>query len=435
MTLITLDPVSTATRGLLSHLFARRPLRHVGFRLWDQSLWPDEQPRAATIVLNHPGALRRMLAPGTAKGLAEAYLRDDFDVEGDMEQAVEMAMALEERPAGWLAALTDYYRLMQLPAGNESASPEGRTAGLRGARHSPARDREAVSFHYDVSNDFYRLWLDPRMVYSCGYFTGTHNDLAAAQVAKLDHICRKLRLRPGQRLLDIGCGWGALAIHAAQHYRVEVLGVTLSEKQAAFAAEHARRAGVAGRVRIKLCDYREVGAPAGGFDAVASVGMAEHVGRDHLPEYFRTAASLLKPGGVFLNHAIAEGSRADRFRGPSFVDAYVFPDSDIPPLQVTVAAAAEAGLEVRDVENLREHYAMTLRLWVHRLEEAHDEALRFVDETAYRTWRLYMAASAHGFAHGDLAIYQTLFVKPQAEGRSGLPLTREDWYSEQPRRK
>jgi cyclopropane-fatty-acyl-phospholipid synthase len=181
-------------------------------------------------------------------------------------------------------------------------------------------------------------------------------------------------------------------------------------------------------VKIELCDYRSVRAPDGGFDAIVSVGMAEHVGREHLPEYFQTAAGLLKPAGVFLNHAIGEGQRAQRFRGPSFVDAYVFPDSDIPPLPVVVAAAATAGLEVRDVENLREHYTLTLRHWVHRLEAAREMARTLVDEPTYRIWRLYMAGSAHGFAHGDLAIYQTLLAKPEAAGDARLPLTRDDWY-------
>lgn len=368
-----------------------------------------------------------MLTAGTAKGLAEAYLRDDFDVEGDMEQAIELAVALEHRPAGWMTALTDYYRLMRLPAASNPHG-EGRTVTLRGQRHSLDRDRQAVSFHYDLSNDFYQLWLDSRMVYSCAYFTDERNDLDSAQVAKLNHLCRKLRLRPGQTLLDIGCGWGALAIYAAQQYHVHVTGVTLSEQQATLATERARNLGVSGRVKIELCDYRSVRAPDGGFDAIVSVGMAEHVGREHLPEYFRTASHLLKPAGVFLNHAISEGRQADRFHGPSFVDAYVFPDSDIPPLTTVVAAAANAGFEVRDVENLRDHYALTCRHWVRRLEAAHEAARELVDESTYRTWRLYMAGSAHGFAHGDLAIFQTLLAKPDADGHIPLPLTRDDWY-------
>jgi cyclopropane-fatty-acyl-phospholipid synthase len=344
-----------------------------------------------------------------------------------MEQAIEMAVALEDRPAGWLAALSDHYRLLRLPPA-EPPPEAGRTAILQGPQHTLDRDRQAVSFHYDLSNDFYRLWLDSRMIYSCAYFTDEHNDLDSAQEAKLTHLCRKLRLRPGQQLLDIGCGWGGLAIHAAQQHHVQVVGVTLSEQQATLAVERAREAGVSGRVRIELTDYREIRAPVGGFDAIVSVGMAEHVGREHLPEYFRTAARLLKPGGVFLNHAIGEGRQADRFRGPSFVDAHVFPDSDIPPLSVVAAASATAGFEVRDVENLREHYTLTLRHWVRRLEAAHEAALTFVDEPTYRIWRLYLGGSAHGFAHGDLAVYQTLLAKPDDEGHARLPLTRDDWY-------
>jgi cyclopropane-fatty-acyl-phospholipid synthase len=422
-----INSAGAATRDFLDHLFARQPLQNVAFRLWDGSTWPDEEARPATIVLREPGSLRRMLEAGTAKGLAEAYLRDDFDVEGDMEQAIELAVALEHRPAGWLETLTDTYRLMRLPSATSSPAV-GRMAALRGSRHSPDRDKQAISFHYDLSNDFYRLWLDSRMVYSCAYFTSERNDLDSAQVAKLNHLCRKLRLRPGQHLLDIGCGWGGLAVHAAQQFGVQVTGVTLSTEQAALAAERARDAGVSSRVRIELKDYRAVRAPAGGFDAIVSVGMAEHVGREHLPEYFQTAARLLKPTGVFLNHAIGEGRQADRFHGPSFVDAHVFPDSDIPPLPVVVAAAATASLEVRDVENLREHYTLTLRHWVRRLEAAHAATRAFVDEPTYRTWRLYLAGSAHGFAHADLALYQTLLVKPDADGRAGLPLTRADWY-------
>jgi cyclopropane-fatty-acyl-phospholipid synthase len=422
-----LNSTSTTTRDFLDHLFAKRPLSQVAFRLWDGSVWPDEERRPATVVLNHPGALRSMLASGTAKGLAEAYLRNDFDVEGDMEQAMELAVALEDRPSGWLAALTDYYLLMRLPP-VEPPPLVGRTPTLQGTRHSLDRDRQAVSFHYDLSNDFYRLWLDARMIYSCAYFTDERNDLDTAQAAKLAHLCRKLRLRPGQQLLDIGCGWGGLAIHAARQYHVQVVGVTLSEQQAVLATERARDAGVSGRVRIELVDYREVRAPTGGFDAIVSVGMAEHVGREHLPDYFQTAARLLKPAGVFLNHAISEGRRADRFRGPSFVDAHVFPDSDIPPLPVVTAAAATAGFEVRDVENLREHYVLTLRHWLCRLERSHTAALTFVDEPTYRIWRLYLAGSAHGFAHGDLAVYQTLLAKPDDEGHARLPLTRDDWY-------
>lgn len=423
----TLAPDTASTIDCLSTWLAGLPIgQHLGFRLWDGTLWPDFQRRDVTLVLKHPGALQELVSTGTAKGMAEAYLRDDIDVEGDMEVAVDLAIALQDQPHGWRTPLIALNRFRHLPEVLANGKIHRIFSG-DGKRHSLARDRQVVSFHYDVSNDFYRLWLDEQMVYSCGYFTAPDQPLGKAQTAKLDYLCRKLRLHPGQRLLDIGCGWGGLAMFAAKFYGVQVTGVTLSAAQAELARARVREAGLERDVAIELQDYRQVDRPAG-FDAVVSVGMAEHVGRENLPGYFKTVWNLLRPGGVFLNHAIGEGRRADRFRGPSFVDAYVFPDSDIPPLPVTVTAAAEAGFEIRDVENLREHYTLTLRHWVRRLEEAHERALEFVDEATYRIWRVYLAGSAHGFDHGDLAIYQTLLAKPTDSGRLHLPLTRKDWY-------
>jgi cyclopropane-fatty-acyl-phospholipid synthase len=390
-------------------------------------LWPDESHRAATVVLKHPGSLRAMLADGTAKGLGEAFVRGDFDVEGDIEKAVEMALALEHRPHGWLDSLTNFYRVHRLPsAPHETAEPAGTWPG---SRHSVDRDRDVVSFHYDVSNDFYQLWLDKELAYSCAYFETPDTPLDVAQLAKFQLICRKLRLRAGQRLLDIGCGWGGLARFAARTCGVEVLGITLSENQASLAAQRTREVGMSDRVKIERRDYRQLGL-VGEFDAVASVGMVEHVGRENLTEYFATVRSLLKPGGVFLNHAIGGGHREKRFRGPSFIDAYVFPDSDIPPLPLVLESGEAAGFEIRDVENLREHYMHTLRHWVSRLEENRERAKSMVSDATYRVWRLYMAASAHGFDHGNLAIHQTLLANPDAKGRAHLPLTRRDWYAE-----
>lgn len=426
---ITIEPGTETTISFLNKLLGGTPLRHVTIRLWDGTLWPDDQPRAATFVLKHPGALREMLAPGTAKGIGEAYLRDDFDVEGDMEKSLELAEALENRPAGWLDSLANFYYLNRLPNAHGGRF-DGRELGdLKGRQHSLARDRQVVSFHYDVSNDFYRLWLDERMVYSCAYFEKPTDELDTAQAAKLRHLCRKLRLHPGQHILDIGCGWGGFAIFAARNYGVKVTGVTLAHGQASLAAERAQQAGLAGAVNIELRDYREVKRPDKGFDAIVSVGMSEHVGRDHLPEYFKKAWSLLKPGGVFLNHAISEGLLQDRFRGPSFIDEYVFPDGDIPPIPLVLRAAESAGFEVRDVENLREHYTLTLRHWVRRLEACHEQALAFVNEPTCRVWRLYMAGSAHGFDHGAIALYQALLTKPAPGGYARLPLTRRDWYA------
>ncbi len=426
---LTHDLLTEATVEFLDKLFASSPLENVSIRLWEGTLWPDERPRAATIALQHPGALRAMLADGTAKGLGEAYLRNDFDVEGNFEEAIELAMALENRPTGWMDALTKYYQLHRLPSSSRPIVETGwKQEKRRGEKHSLRRAQRAVSFHYDVSNDFYRLWLDREMAYSCAYFEKPDDTLETAQLAKFRHLCRKLRLKRGQRLLDIGCGWGGLARYAARVCGAEVTGITLSTEQATLAAQLNRETGLDRQVKIELRDYREVTAPADGFDAIVSVGMAEHVGRENLPTYFKTVRALLKQGGVFLNHAIGEGRRADRFQGPSFVEEYVFPDSDIPPLPRVLESAEQAGFEIRDVENLREHYALTLRQWVRRLEESRERALTLVKEATYRVWRLYMAASAHGFSHGDLAVYQTLLAKPDSDGCTYLPLTRRDWY-------
>jgi cyclopropane-fatty-acyl-phospholipid synthase len=418
-----------SSRRFLADLFGRRTLRRTAFRLWDGTSWPDEQPREATLVLKHPGALRAMFGAGTEKALAEAYLRDDFDIEGDIESAFELATALNERShEGWLAALRTLRDLWQLPTSSRSAdAARPRTNHRATPQHSLASDRRAISFHYDVSNDFYRLWLDREMLYSCAYFARPDEGIEEAQQAKMRHICRKLRLRAGQRLLDIGCGWGGLARFAARHFGVHAVGITLSERQAELASARARADGLADLVTIELKDYRELRGGSA-FDAIVSVGMSEHVGRDQLGNYFRQAAELLRPGGVFLNHAIGEGVRPRTRIGPSFIDEYVFPDSDIPPIPTVLTAAELAGLEVRDVENLREHYALTLRQWVHRLESEGSRALAYVDEPTYRTWRLYLAGSAYGFAHGQLSVYQALLAKPDSTGQTGLPLTRNDWY-------
>ena len=411
----------------LAALIGRDALKRVGFQLWEGTLWPDERRREATFVLKHPGALREMFGAGTEKALAEAFLRGDFDIEGNIEGAFELADILRERgDAGWLATLRTFYQLRRLPTKRDEeararAFADGRT------QHSLDRDRQAVSFHYDVSNDFYRLWLDERMVYSCGYFARDEASLDQAQEAKLHHICRKLRLRAGQRMLDIGCGWGGLAIFAAQRFGLHVTGITLSRQQAELARERVRVAGLEQAVTIERRDYRELGGEDQ-FDAIVSVGMSEHVGRKNLANYFAIARRLLRPGGVFLNHAIGEGVRPLVRVGPSFLEEYVFPDSDIPPIPLVLQAAERAGLEVRDVENLREHYALTLRHWVRRLEAAHAQALEFVNEPTFRVWRLYMAGSAYGFARGQLAVYQALLSKPDHDGRARLPTTRDDWY-------
>jgi cyclopropane-fatty-acyl-phospholipid synthase len=415
------------TETLLGMIFRGSASQDVGVRLWDGTPWPDSTPRRATIVLKHAGALRRMFLKGTELALGEAYIYDDFDIEGEVVSVFGVADELTGKLLGGHDRLRLGILLLQLPQGPPRGDGARGPARLSGHRHSVARDRQAIRYHYDVSNDFYALWLDSRMVYSCGYFLQADQDVETAQVSKLDYICRKLRLKPGQRLLDLGCGWGGLVIHAADHYGVNATGITLSQPQADYANQKIEAAGLAGRCRVQVCDYREVDEP-NGYDALVSVGMFEHVGAYVLPVYFAEAIRLLVPGGVFLNHGIARCATETLRPGPSFSDAYVFPDGELVPIHATLQAAEEAGFEVRDVESLREHYAFTLRHWVRRLEASHERALQFVDEPTYRVWRLFMAGSVYGFTTGSLNVYQALLLKPDEHGRSGLPLTRSDWY-------
>jgi cyclopropane-fatty-acyl-phospholipid synthase len=420
----------TARRALalLERLFAGYQGSGFAVRLWDGSTWlsdPAAEPQF-TIVLRHEGALRAMFWPPGELSLSEAFIYGNVDVEGDLEAVFPLAdRLLAERPLGRVERLGLARQLLALPA----ARPERRSrplARLHGRRHSLERDRAAVGFHYNRSNEFFALFLDERMVYSCAYFDRADADLTTAQERKLDLVCRKLRLRPGERLLDIGCGWGALVQFAAERYGVEALGITLSEAQVELARERIDRAGLGGRCRIELLDYRELDEREA-FEKVVSVGMFEHVGEELLAEYFGRVASSLRPGGVFLNHGIARAVWSPPRRGASFLDRYVFPDGGLAPISTTLTAAEQGGFEVRDVENLREHYTLTLRHWVRRLESRRAEAVAAVGEPTYRVWRLYMAGSAYGFLTGRVGIYQALLVKPDG-GKSRLPLTREDWY-------
>jgi cyclopropane-fatty-acyl-phospholipid synthase len=427
----TQDQAAETTVRLLHNLFKENVLQDLGVRLWDGTRWPDDHPRPTTLLLNHPGALRSMFLPGTEVGLGEAYLYNDFDVEGNLEAVFSLADELAQDVNGVMQKLRAARDLMRLPTGPERQQSRRGPAALKGKRHSIERDRQAVTYHYDVSNDFYALFLDKNLVYSCAYFQTPDEALDTAQERKLDTICRKLRLRPGQRLLDIGCGWGGLVIHAAGHYGVDATGITLSQPQADLANERIAKAGLSDRCRVLVRDYREVN-EAGAYDALASVGMFEHVGEKMLPTYFSHAWDLLKPGGVFLNHGITHRFDTPARNERSFLDAYVFPDGELTPISASLHAAEEAGFEVRDVESLREHYMLTLRQWVSRLEEHHEQALQYVDEPTYRVWRLFMSGSAYGFDVGRLNLHQALLVRPGKDGRSGIPLTRADWYANPP---
>lgn len=422
------DPAATADRTLrfLERLFPAP--RRVAVRLWNGAELPVSDGAArATIVLRTPETLAQMLTPPVDLSAGEAYLRGDVEIEGDIEAVVE-----EFESQDWGRVLRDRPRLALdvVALRRSAAAPKSISAQLRGRQHSRARDRQAIAHHYDVSNDFYQLWLDERMVYSCGYFPLGDESLGAAQEAKLDLICRKLRLRPGERLLDIGCGWGGLVIFAAERYGVTAVGVTLSTEQLEEAGRRVAAAGLGDRVRIELLDYRDV---RGEFDKVASVGMAEHVGREKLAAYFHAAFERLVPGGAMLNHAISRGPRPsaahDEAGTGEFIRRYVFPDGEILPLWETLQAAESVGLEVRDVEDLREHYATTLRHWVRNLEERWEAAVAEVGSERARVWRLFMSASAHQFDAGRLAVHQVLLAKPDTGGRVTLPRSRADVYA------
>ena len=432
----TAAPGVARAREILAEIFGPTINRTFAVRFWDGSVEEPLRPDGPrfTLVLRHPGALRRMLLPPTNRRLGEAYVRDDVDIEGDIEAAARLADPIAARLRSPAACLRLTRGLLRLPAHRRPARPPAGFRG-KGTRHTRRRDAEAVRFHYDLGNDFFALWLDRSMVYSCAYFENGDESIDEAQEAKLDLICRKLHLEPGERLLDIGCGWGALIRHAVAHYGVEATGITLSEPQAALARDRIAAAGLGERCRVEVCDYRDV--PSGKkFDKVASVGMVEHVGQARLPIYYQAVSRLLEPGGLFLNHGIV--SLARRFPGwrlarkarrwTSFIERYVFPDGELLPPAGLIAPAEGAGLETRDVESLREHYALTLRHWVRRLEAQREVAVALVGEQAYRVWRLYMAGSAHGFASGRIGVVQMVFAKDGGDGRVGLPLTRRSLY-------
>jgi cyclopropane-fatty-acyl-phospholipid synthase len=436
-----------AARAALDIAFGPVEARGFAVRLWNGSVdAPSGEAAPFTLVVRRAGALRRALLPPSELALVEAYLRDDLDTEGDLGAAGRLGDLAASRLRSPRALLALARALRALPA-NDLTSPASNGTGdvarrsprLFGRKaHSRERDAATVRHHYDVGNDFYALWLDRRSIYSCAYFPTGTEDLDAAQEAKLEHICRKLRLQPGEHLLDVGCGWGGLLEFAATRHGVSGVGITLSEPQAEGARARLAAAGVSDRVRIEVRDYRDLPADWQ-FDKAVSVGMREHVGAARLPAYFEAVHRALRPGGLFLDHGLVRGGAAEQrgavrwlerrlWKRDAFIQRYVFPDGELVPLGALLTDAERTGLEVRDVENLREHYVLTLHHWVERLERAHAEAAALVGEHTYRVWRLYMAATTLGFLSGRLTLIQTLLAKPRADGSAAVPLSRADLY-------
>jgi len=417
--------VAEAVRPVVERIDRRAPgARDFGLRFWDGSEVPPP-PTAddeLTLVVRDPVALAYALRQPNELGFGRAWVTGALDVDGDLERG----LALRDRFGGLrlsaadrLAALRAVARLggvrLRGPAVPASEAPVG-----RGRRHSLDRDRVAVRHHYDVSNAFYRMVLGPTMVYSCAYFSSPDDTLEVAQTRKLETICRKLRLRAGDRLLDIGCGWGTLVLHAAREHGARAVGVTLSQPQAELARERIRAAGLSDRCEIRVADYREV--DDGPYDKVSSVGMYEHVGRAQLGEYAGRVTRLLREGGLFLNHGIVR-AQPRLWDKHSFIARYVFPDGELHPVGAVVDAMEQAGLEVRDDEALREHYALTLRRWVANLAANRDAAIAEAGTERERVWRLYMTGSAVAFEAGDISVHQVLAAKPGAPHE--LPLARE----------
>ena len=378
----------------------RMPLR---LQLWNgRSI--DFSPKPTVIVsIPRPAALRYFIPPDL-NTLGEAFVEGDIRVEGPIHDVFRVAENLARR----LTGTRHPFRLFR--------------------RHTRHRDRRAIEYHYDVSNEFYALFLDRNMVYSCAYYRGDNESLEQAQVQKLDHILGKLALRPGDRFLDIGCGWGALVMRAAQHYGAMATGVTLSTNQAEYAREQIRAAGLQNCCRVELCDYRDL---TGEFDRIASVGMFEHVGLKNLPLYFGKIRGLLAADGLVLNHGITTADTEARWMplgAGEFIDRYVFPDGELPHLDRVIRDMSNAGLEVTDVESLRRHYARTCRTWADRLEASRDRAAAIAGDKRTRIWRIYLAGCAYGFAMGWMNLYQVLASRADEPDCARLPLIRDYVY-------
>ncbi len=390
-------------------------------RLWDDWMLNDGPQTKCSLVFRQAAVLRELLLKRDMVKLGEAYLSGGIDIDGELEALFDLAPWMQKLHIPLRTQLSLLFNVLRLRGTVEYDEARQKRASQEAHRNSQA----SISHHYDVSNDFYKLWLDPQMIYSCAYFSDEQQSLADAQSDKLDHICRKLRLQAGQHLLDIGCGWGALVCWAAKHYGVTSHGITLSQQQYEYAQQRIRELGLQDQVTVELRDYRDMPMDIQ-YDRIVSVGMFEHVGVKNFPVYFGTVKSLLKPGGLFLNHGITNDTGWQKTDLTRFINHYVFPDGELARISDVSRAMEEAGFEVLDVESLRRHYAMTLRHWVRALEQNRESAIAESSEATYRLWRLYMAGSAYYFNQGSINVYQLL--TGHAHQALSIPLRRDDIY-------
>ena len=380
----------------------------VRIELWDGQHFELGEKATVIIRVTSPTGLRHIIHP-SLDALGAAYVEGLLDVEGELDQVFGVAAQLARH----------------------AVKPVGRFGRIvRSVRHTRKLDVESIAYHYDVSNDFYRTWLDQNMVYSCAYFRDRNDSLEQAQIQKLDHVLRKIRLQPGQHLLNIGCGWGALMLRAAEQFGAHVTGITLSRHQHQLARERIESAGLGDRCQVLLADYRDM---HGQFDRITSIGMFEHVGLKNLRGYFSKLHELLTDDGIALNHGITStdpDSEEVAWGGGTFIHRYVFPHGELPHISLTAREMSAAGLEVADVENLRRHYALTLRHWAQRYESASERIRAMIGESRYRIWRMYLAGCAYSFDHAWTSIYQILAIKAEHPERDRLPLTRDFMYRE-----
>ncbi len=393
----------------------------VAVQLWNGDLAVGHADAPCTVIFNQPSVLRQLVLHRDLVHLAEDYLTAGTDIVGDAECLFDLVTFMRRLVMPWSTRLRVMRQAFRLPAHHS----ENSTRAIRAGHDKRQNTKQSIAHHYDVGNDFYHLWLDQEMVYSCAYFSGAEQSLDDAQRDKLDYICRKLRLTPGQTLLDIGCGWGALVCWAARKYGVKAHGITLSEQQVAYARERIRKEGLQDQVTVELRDYRDLPDDAR-YDRVVSVGMFEHIGVINFPLYFETIKRVLAPGGLFLNHGITNDTGWQDTPITRFINSYVFPDGELARISTVIDAMEHAGFEIIDVEGLRRHYAMTLRCWVKALETNKARAVDLVGEPTYRVWRFYMAGSAYYFDTGSINIFQAL------AGHDREPLTvglrRDDLY-------
>ncbi len=426
---------TTRTRSTSNHDSATRHARSIfdilmhgyrgraAIRLWDGSRVAGPGDAPCTAVFRDPSVIRAFILNRDLVRAAEAYLTGLADIEGKVELLFDAVEFLQRResslgPREKASLLWHAWRMPSRPRTETLDS-------MRASKAASVNSRESIGHHYDVGNEFYRLFLDPELVYSCAYFRDRDRSLAQAQHDKLDIICRKLRLEQGDRLLDIGCGWGALVLWAARHYGVKAHGITLSRQQHELAQERIREAGLGDRVRVELRDYRELDNREA-YDKVVSVGMFEHIGPDAYPEYFGIIRRVMRPGGVLLNHGIVNDSGWQDNAVRRFLKRYVFPDGSLTRISEVITAMENAGFEILDAESLRRHYALTLRHWINNLERNRKRAVELVGEPTFRVWQLYMSGSAYFFEQGGINIFQVLAGRARA--RLEIPLTREDIY-------